>query len=160
MRRYHLQKKEREIKEFDEILDIIKKGKYITIAMCRKNEPYIVTLSYGFDKTKNAFYLHSALKGLKYDFLRENSNVCATIIDDKGYIINECAHAYRSLVIWGKMCLVEESDEKVYGMDILLAHLENTPEQIKKGALSNIRMYKTFGIFRIDVVEMIGKSGR
>lgn len=74
--------------------------------MCRKNEPYIVTLSYGFDKTKNAFYLHSALKGLKYEFLRENSSVCATIIDDKGYMINECAHAYRSLVVWGKMCLV------------------------------------------------------
>ncbi|SOH06178.1 hypothetical protein KSMBR1_3705 [Candidatus Kuenenia stuttgartiensis] len=28
-------------------------------------------------------------------------------------------------------------------MDILLAHLENTPEQIKKGALSNIHIYKT-----------------
>ncbi len=155
-----MQRKEREIKEYGEILDIINKGKYITIAMCRKKEPYIVTLSYGFDKTKNAFYLHSALKGLKYDFLRENSNVCATIIDDKGYIINECAHAYRSLVIWGKMCLVEERDEKVYGMDILLAHLENTPDQIKKRALSNIHMYKTFAIFRIDVVEIIGKSGR
>ncbi|TVM02150.1 MAG: flavin-nucleotide-binding protein, partial [Candidatus Kuenenia stuttgartiensis] len=36
----------------------------------------------------------------------------------------------------------------------------NTPEQIKKGALSNIHIYKTVGIFRIDVIEMIGKSGR
>ncbi|MBM4053719.1 MAG: flavin-nucleotide-binding protein [Planctomycetes bacterium] len=160
MLRYHLQRKEREIKKNEEILGIIRKGKYITIAMCRSNEPYIVTLSYGFDKEKNVFYLHSALKGLKCEFLKENNAICATIIDDKGYIMNECAHVYRSLVISGKMCLVENTEEKVHGMNILLAHLEDNPELIKKGSLPNIHSYKTFGIFRIDVVEIKGKSGR
>ncbi|MCF6148084.1 MAG: flavin-nucleotide-binding protein [Candidatus Kuenenia sp.] len=160
MSKYHLYKKEREIKEHDELLDIIGKGKYITIAMCRNNEPYIVTLSYGFDKTKNAFYLHSALKGLKCEFLSENTTVCATIIDDRGYIMDECAHAYRSLVIWGKMRFVEDRDEKVHGMNILLTHLEDNPDRIKRGALSDTVLYNSFGIFRIDIDEIKGKSGR
>ena len=97
MPRFHLQKKEREIKDIQGILSLIKKGKYTSIAMCRNNEPYIVTLSYGYDEVKNALYFHSRLKGLKYEIIKENPQVCATIIEDKGYIMNECAHAFCSV---------------------------------------------------------------
>ncbi|GAH11801.1 unnamed protein product, partial [marine sediment metagenome] len=34
-------------------LEIMKNGKFSTISMCRNDEPYIVTLSYGFDETFN-----------------------------------------------------------------------------------------------------------
>ncbi|MEK6621281.1 MAG: pyridoxamine 5'-phosphate oxidase family protein, partial [Planctomycetota bacterium] len=100
--RYHLQKKEREITDPNELQAIIKRGKYLTIALCRNNEPYIVTLSYGYDEKRNAFYFHSRQKGLKGEFLRSNPNVCATIIEDRGYIMDECAHEFRSVVIWGR----------------------------------------------------------
>jgi nitroimidazol reductase NimA-like FMN-containing flavoprotein (pyridoxamine 5'-phosphate oxidase superfamily) len=160
MLRYHLQKKEREITDQKELLEIIKKGKYLTISLCRDNEPYIVTLSYGYDDTKNAFYFHSSIKGLKYEFLRYNPAVCATIIEDRGYIMNECAHAFRSVIIWGKMCLVETIEEKKHAMDVLLKHLEDNPEKIKQESLSEDRIYKHLGILRLDALEINGKWGR
>ena len=160
MPRFHLQKKEREIKDFNEILSIIKKGKYTTIAMCRNNEPYIVTLSYGYDEINNAFYYHSRMKGLKSEFIKDNPNVCATIIEDRGYIMNDCAHEFRSVIVWGRMCFVETLDEKKHGMDILLKHLEENPEKIKQESLSDDRIYKHLVILRLDVNEINGKWGR
>lgn len=160
MPRYHLQKKEREIKEQKELLKIIKTGKYLTIALCRNNEPYIVTLSYGYDERKNAFYFHSRLRGLKSEFIKDNPQVCATIIEDKGYIMNECAHEFRSVIIWGKMSFVETLEEKKYGMGILLEHLEDNPDKIKQESLSNDIGYKNLGILRLDVIEIQGKWGR
>ena len=160
MPRYHLQKKEREIKDQKELLGIIKAGKYLTIALCRDNEPYIVTLSYGYDERKNVFYFHSRLRGLKCEFIKDNPRVCATIIEDKGYIMNECAHEFRSVIIWGKMSFVEMVEEKKYGMDILLEHLEDNPDKIKQESLSNDLVYRNLGILRLDVIEIHGKWGR
>lgn len=160
MPRYHLQKKEREIRDIGELLAIIKNGKYLTIAMCKDNEPYIVTLSYGYDEAKNAFYFHSRRKGLKYEFIGHNPDVCATVIEDRGYIMNECAHEFRSVIIWGKMCLVNTLEEKKHGMDILLKHLEENPDRIKQESLFDDRIYKNLEILRLDVTGMDGKWGR
>lgn len=160
MPRFHLQKKEREIKDKKELLEIIKKGKYATIAMCRNNEPYIVTLSYGYDEIRNAFYFHSRMKGLKSEFIKDNPGVCATIIEDRGYIMNDCAHEFRSVIIWGKMHFVETLEEKKHAMDIMLKHLEENPDKIKQESLSNDKIYKNLGMLRLDVTEVDGKWGR
>lgn len=160
MPRFHLQKKEREIKDKKELLEIIKKGKYATIAMCRNNEPYIVTLSYGYDEIRNAFYFHSRMKGLKSEFIKDNPGVCATIIEDRGYIMNDCAHEFRSVIIWGKMYFVETLEEKKHAMDIMLKHLEENPDKIKQESLSNDKIYKNLGMLRLDVTEVDGKWGR
>lgn len=160
MPRYHLQKKEREIQDRNELLRIIKKGKYLTIALCRNNEPYIVTLSYGYDERKNAFYFHSRRRGLKSEFMQENPSVCATIIEDKGYIMNECAHEFRSVIVRGDIYFVETLEEKKQGMDILLKHLEDNPDKIRQESLSNDVVYRNLEILRLDVTDMQGKWGR
>ena len=66
------------------INDILDNGKYMSQAMCRNNEPYIVTLSYGYDKESRALYCHCANKGLKLDFIRENNTICGTVFRDEG----------------------------------------------------------------------------
>jgi len=42
-----MQKKEREILDKNILFEILKYGKFSTISMCRNDDPYIVTLSYG-----------------------------------------------------------------------------------------------------------------
>ena len=160
MAKYHMNRKDREITELKEIVAILQEGKYAVISMCRDNEPYIVTLNYGYDTDKNALYFHNALQGLKIDFIKCNPNVCATVIDDRGYIMNECAHAYRSVVFWGKMSIVEDIVEKKHAMEILLNHLEDNPDIIKERSLKNDEVYSELGILRLDIMEITGKKGR
>jgi len=158
MPKYHMKKKEREITDKNTIIEILKNGKFATISMCRANEPYIVTLSYGFDLKRNSLYFHSAKEGLKVEFLRENSKVCGTIVDDLGYIMTDCSHKYRSIVFWGKMATVEDLEEKKYGFNIILNHLEDNPSKVKKRFLKNKQAYDNICIIRLNIIEMTGKA--
>jgi uncharacterized protein len=160
MMKVHMQKNEREITDQQVMLDVIKKGKFAMIAMCRENEPYVVTLSYGYDNEHQALYLHTAKKGLKLDFIAENPSVCATVIEDLGYLYNECAHAFRSVVFWGSMSVVESIDEKKHGMSVLMNHLEEDPAPIRARTLKNDRVYDAFTVLKLEISHMTGKEGR
>lgn len=159
MTKYHMNKLDKEITDSKALIQLIKNGKYATIAMCRNNEPYIVTLSYGYDEGKNILYFHSSLKGLKIDFLNENKNVCATVIEDKGYIKNECEHHYSSVVMWGNISLISELDEKKHAMETILSHLEDNPQPIKERNLMNEAVYSKVAFIKLEITDMTGKSG-
>ena len=158
MQSYHMQKKEREIKDINVIRDILKRGKYLSISMCRENEPYIITLSYGFDNVQNALYFHSANLGLKLDILKENPSVCGTIIEDLGYVSGACSHKYRSTVFWGDMTILRDLEEKKHGFDVLLNHLEENPSRIKKRLLQSEKSYDNTCIMRLDIKKVTGKA--
>ena len=66
--------------------------------------------------------MHCAKNGLKLDFIRANAKACGTIIEDGGYIYNECGHWYKSLVFWGEISILTDTDEKRKGMEIILNH--------------------------------------
>ncbi len=153
-----MHKSEREIKDKKELIEILRNGKYTSIAMCQNNEPYIVTLSYGYDQYKHALYFHAAVKGFKLDIIKNNSNVCATVIEDHGYKKDECEQHYRSVVFWGKMSVVSDLEEKKYGLDVLLNHLEPNPEPIKKRNVQNEDKYDKVSILRLDITELRGKK--
>jgi uncharacterized protein len=158
--RYHMRRQDRQITDENELREILLQGKYVVIAMCRDNKPYIVTLSYGYDESQNALYLHTGLNGLKMDILKHNSNVCATIIDDRGYIMDDCGHEYRTIVIDGKISFVMDLEDKMHGMDVILNHLEDNPSMIKERSLRNVEMYNSISILKLDLAGMTGKKGR
>lgn len=158
MQKYHLQNRpNRELSDFSAILT---NGKYAVIAMCRDNEPYVVTLSYGYDSDKNALYFHCSPNGLKLDFIKQNPQVCATVIEDGGYIADECGHQYKSAVFWGTMNIVSDLDEKKHGMTILLTHLEHNPEFRKEKLLKSDEFYSKMEVLRLDILEIHAKAGR
>ena len=158
MQKYHMQKKEREILDKRIYKEIMKKGKFSTISMCRNDEPYIVTLNYGFDAINNNLYFHSAQKGLKLEFLKENQKVCGTIIEDLGYVNDDCSHKYRSIVFWGDMTIVENLDEKKHAFDIMLNHLEDNPSKLKKRFLKSEQSYENTCLLKLDINLITGKA--
>ena len=153
-----MQKKEREILDKRIILEILKNGKFSTISMCRNGEPYLVTLSYGFDEINNCLYFHSAQKGLKLEYLKENQKVCGTILEDLGYIKSACSHKYRSIVFWGDMTFVDNLDEKKHAFDIMLKHLEENPSKLKKKFFKSEKSYKTTCLLKLDINLITGKA--
>lgn len=161
MRQYHLQNRpNREITSDEEINRILRKGKYTVISMCRDNEPYIVTLSYGYDQESNCLYFHTAKAGLKQEFLDKNSMVCATIIEDGGYVPDVCEHVFKSVVFLGKMEVVSDMDEKRHGMNVLLNHLEEKESVIKGYMLKSEDRYSKMDVLRLKITQIRGKAGR
>ncbi len=152
-------KKEKEIFDVEVMYDVLKKGQYATISLCENNQPYIVTMNYGYDEKKKALYFHSALKGLKLEILSQNPNACATVMEDHGYKKDECSHAYRSVVFWGTLSIVEELEEKKHGMEILFNHLEKNPDPIRERNFKSEGDYLKVNILRLNIEEITGKQG-
>lgn len=161
MQPYHLlNRPNRELTQATDINAILMNGKYAVIAMCRDNEPYVVTLSYGFDINKRSLYFHCATQGLKLDFLRCNKRVCATVIEDGGYVMDECGHEYKSVVMWGDMHILTDLDEKKHGMEMLLLHLEEKTSVQQEKLLKSDGFYSKMEILRLDIDQIHGKAGR
>jgi nitroimidazol reductase NimA-like FMN-containing flavoprotein (pyridoxamine 5'-phosphate oxidase superfamily) len=159
MPKYHLKRKDKEITSQADMQAIIKRGQYTVVALCHNDEPYLVTMNYGYDEKKNALYFHAALEGQKLEFIEHNPNACATIIEDLGYKQGECSHSYRTVVIRGRMAIVDNLDEKKHGLNILIDHLEQSPAETKLKFLKNDLTYDTVTVLRLDIEDITGKQG-
>jgi uncharacterized protein len=158
LKRYHMQKTEREMTDQNEILKVLKNGKYITLALSLADEPYILTLSYGLDEGSNCLYFHTALKGLKLKVLEENPKVCGTVIEDLGYVSGECSHKYRSIVLSGVISNVLEIDEKKHAMMTMFKHLEKDPDALKERFLKSDSVYSKVNMLKLEIQEITGKE--
>lgn len=148
---------EKEISNEEEIIEILKNGKYAIISLCKENEPYIVTLSYGYDDTKRALYFHCAKEGQKLDFIKSNPNVCGTVIEENGYT-DGCGQAFRSVVFRGTMVIVETLEEKKKGLEVLINQLEKDPIPTKNKFLKKENTYENLGMLRLDITDISGKE--
>jgi hypothetical protein len=152
-----MRRTEKEIKDKEELVEILLGGKYAIISLSKENEPYIVTLSYGYDESKSALYFHCAKSGQKIDFLKANPYVCGTVIEDNGYE-EACGQTFRSVVFRGKIVIIEKINEKKYGFNILLTHLEENPNQIRNKYFKKDETYENFGMLRLDITNITGKE--
>jgi nitroimidazol reductase NimA-like FMN-containing flavoprotein (pyridoxamine 5'-phosphate oxidase superfamily) len=160
MSTYHMRRQDRQITDEGSINEMLMNGKFAVIAMCNENEPYIVSLSYGYDKQQGTLYFHTGYDGHKMDFLKKNPNVCATIIQDGGYIQNECGHHYCTVVIRGKMNIVESQEEKKRGIETLIRHLEENPDKMLKKLEDSNPLFEKTAILRLKIENLTCKKGR
>lgn len=156
--KYHLRRVEKEITEWAEIEGLLKECKYTTLGLCRDGEPYVVTLSYGYDAKRRALYLHCASAGLKLEFIKANPEVCGTIIKDLGYVVGKCKHDYRSIVYRGKVSIAAEREEAIHGMRVLAEHLEPEPAPVI-ARLPKADANMPTVVLRIDFTEIQAKRG-
>ena len=157
---YHPKRKEKVIHDQAEIERLLTGGKFAVIALCRSDEPYLVSLSYGYDQAKRCLYFHCANAGHKLDFIASNPRACATIIEDRGYLPGQCDHDYASLVIRGKLAVVEDLAEKKHGLLALLEHLEADPQPILARNIKNDASYRAVTILKLTIDAVSGKAYR
>ena len=152
----HPRRKEREITDANEIDAIIASQKYMTIALCKDDEPYLVTLSYGYDLVNTCFYFHCALEGKKVDILTENPIVWGQIVQDRGYIEGKCSHAYSCVEFKGAVTFLESNEDKARALSLMIDQLEPDPEPVKQSQI----LEKDLGGVRVGRIDVHAFSGK
>ena len=152
-----MRRKEKEITYKDEMINILEKARYITVAMSRNDEPYLVTLSHGYDRNQNCIYFHSAKEGKKIDFLTSNNLIWGQALYDKGYVQGACDHLYATTQFKGKVTFVENFEEKKKALEIMIKALDNNPKKVMEEQLDKESVSKIH-IGRIDIEYMSGKK--
>jgi nitroimidazol reductase NimA-like FMN-containing flavoprotein (pyridoxamine 5'-phosphate oxidase superfamily) len=156
----HLRRHDRAITEPEAIDALLRGGRWVTIAMARGDEPYLVTMSYGYDAAARVLYFHAAHEGQRAEWLSANPRVCATIVDDRGYRDGRCEHEYASVVLRGTMAPVEDHEERRHGMRILIGQLESEPGDLyEKHELDGDAVYGRMAVLRLRIEEVTAKQG-
>lgn len=94
-----------------------------------RNFPYVVPLHYGYEYREETdqftFYTHGTRQGHKIDLIYQNPNVCVQIegevVPDYDYD-EPCKYGafFSSFIGRGKAELLEDSDQKVYALNLLM----------------------------------------
>jgi nitroimidazol reductase NimA-like FMN-containing flavoprotein (pyridoxamine 5'-phosphate oxidase superfamily) len=157
MERYHLRRKDKEIKNAAELDRILASTRLISLAMCLGSEPYLVVLNHGYDAVRRRIYFHSATEGKKNDFMRANPRVWGIAFEDLGYQAGQCEHPYRSVMFGGRVRFLESYEEKKLAMEVMIRQQEPDPESMFPGRLT-VEKINDVAIGAIDIEEMCGKE--
>jgi nitroimidazol reductase NimA-like FMN-containing flavoprotein (pyridoxamine 5'-phosphate oxidase superfamily) len=155
---YHIRRKDKEIAEETVLKKILKSTKYVTIAMSMNNQPYLVSLSHGYDENRNCIYFHCASEGKKLDFLKTNNTVWGQALLDYGYVQGECDHNFASVHFKGKVSFITDPNEKLHAVEIMIRQLDKNPDALI--AKVNQEKLKNTLIGRIDLDSVTGKKSK
>jgi nitroimidazol reductase NimA-like FMN-containing flavoprotein (pyridoxamine 5'-phosphate oxidase superfamily) len=119
-----MRRREREIQDEKEIVDILEKGLVCRLGLCDGQQPYIVPMNYGY--RDRHLYFHCAREGRKIDILKSNDRVCIEVDIDARILRGEepCRWTakYRSVIGFGRARIIDDGKEKKAGLDIIMAH--------------------------------------
>lgn len=156
-----MRRHDRAITDSATIDEILSAGRFATIALCDGDEPYVVTLSCGYDAQVRRLCFHVAKEGRKLDIIARNPRACATIVDDLGYKHGECAHPFRSVVLTGTMRLAEDPEDVRAGMRTLIGQLETPADAdaiFTRHKIDTDKGLKRFRLLVLDIEEMSAKQ--
>jgi nitroimidazol reductase NimA-like FMN-containing flavoprotein (pyridoxamine 5'-phosphate oxidase superfamily) len=157
MQTYHLRRSEKAITDPAETWAIIAGQKFVTLALCKDNIPYLVTVNYGYDQAVECLYFHCAGAGKKIDYLQVNPVVWGQIVEDNGYRDGRCDHAFRSVQFQGHVTFVEDIEGKRRALSLMIDRLESDPEAVKAKLITPKALEKVM-IGQIHIDAMTGKA--
>lgn len=108
-----------------ETIELLRSTTAGVLAQCGEDmQPYGVPLSHVYDNRK--LYFHFALNGHKLDLIEENSNVCFTVIVQDEIHPETYTTYYRSVIVFGKISIIDDEEEKRKALELLGQHYNPT----------------------------------
>lgn len=139
-----------------ETIDILNRSEYgILSTVGKDNAPYGVPLNFAY--VEGVIYFHCAkANGYKIINIINNSNVCFTVVDDVCLQPEILSTKYKSAILFGKISIVEDIEEKKKGLEALIKKL--SPEYMEVGMKCIDKNTDKTYILKMEVAEMTGKG--
>ena len=143
-----MRKSEREIKDMQDIVSVMRKCDVCRLALNDGDFPYIIPLNFGMTYEDGVIELifHSALEGYKLDLIRKDNRASFEMdcghqlqyFEDRGY----CTFAYESVIGRGRITILDD-DAKAAALDELMRHYHGGEAvYYDPAALSRTTVYK------------------
>ncbi len=151
-----MRRKDKEIKEIENIVKIIDKCIECSIAFFDDEYPYIIPLNFGYEyRDKINLYFHGASEGKKLDLIKKNNKVAFEMhsIDkiNMSKIACKSTTKFESVNGTGEIEILEKED-KLKGLNIIMKHYTNKDYKIDENIL------KSVCVFKLKVNEIHGKT--
>jgi uncharacterized protein len=128
-----MRRNDREVTDILLIEEIIAKADVCRVAFAVGDDPYIVTMNFGYQGGENPrFWFHGAGRGRKIDMIRKNKYVCFEL--DTGHELYtgpggcDWGMRYKSVVGFGNISIVNEIPAKIEGLGCIMKHYAGSTE--------------------------------
>ena len=151
-----MRRKDREITDFNEIINIIKKCDSCIIALNDEDFPYVVPMNFGMDIEGEQVYLyfHCANEGKKLDLIRKDNRASFEMDCEHNIILYKermsCTMGYASVIGHGFFEFVEDQD-KLKALKILMRQYHS------EDFVFNTDLMPSTTVLRLKVTDMVGK---
>lgn len=151
-------RREQQVTDINEIIEILEKSKVVHVGMIDGDEPYVVPMNYGYvlEDGKLTIYLHGARRGRKIDAIKANPKVfyemCCDITPFEGEVACKYGITYASIMGRGLATLVEDVEEKKKALSILMK------TQTGKDFTFEDKLTTVVSIIKIDTLEFTAKK--
>ncbi len=163
-----MRRKDREIREFEEIVKVMERCEICRLAFHDGEYPYIVPLNFGMrtENGKITLYFHSAPEGKKYGLIAANSKVCfemdcsarlALLLEE-----GNCTMEYESVIGQGIVALLPDN-EKEEALNLLMSHYRRADFPYNKAIIPRTAVFKLTVescTGKRRMVRSTGKSGK
>ena len=153
-----MRRKDREITDKKVIFEFINNEQILRIAFCDESDIYIVPVNYGYIYDEQyTFYFHGAKAGRKYELAKGNPVVGFEI--DGNYSLVEGEEAcdfsatFQSVVGTGDLSLVDDSKEKVKGLNTIMKQTTSKSEWNYSD-----KMLEEVAVFKLNVNKLSCKA--
>lgn len=152
-----MRQNKREITDFEEIIEVMKRCDVCRLALNDDGYPYIIPLNFGMDVSDGriTLFFHSALEGYKTELIKKDNRASFEMdckhqlqyFEDKGY----CTMSYESVIGSGKIRILNDG-EKSEALKKLMNHYH--PE---KDAYFNPEAISRTMVYILEVEKVTGK---
>ena len=151
-----MRRKDREVTDFQTMVDIMSRCRVCRLALNDGEVPYLLPVNFGMEVQGGTvtLYFHGAAEGRKYELMRKDPRAafemdCETVLcSDRA--AGNCTMASQSGIGRGRIAFLE-GEEKVRALDILTAHYHPEGFDYDRSVIPATTVYK------LTVESMTGK---
>lgn len=118
------------------------------------NTPYGTPMSFVY--INEVIYLHCALEGQKLENIANWDKVCFTVIDEVEILPAKFGTKYKSVILFGKIVVVEEKVEKRQGLIAMIQ--KYSPDFYESGLQYIDNAIEKTKVLKIEVENITGKE--
>jgi uncharacterized protein len=151
----YMRKAEREITNFEDIIQLVDRCDTIRLGLLDDGAPYIVPLNFGAEVRDGriALYFHGAKEGRKHELIAKNPRVCVEGDLNHGFVDNGRGGItcdFESFIGYGN-CKLVSGEEAEKGIALLMAHCGSLEYNCPPEVMAVTAVYK------IEMDEIVGK---
>ncbi len=151
-----MRRSDREIKNFEDILQVMRKCDVCRLGLNDDGYPYILPLNFGMEVSDNkiTLYFHGAMDGKKYGLIQKD-NRASFEMDCSHRLVTDadrgsCTMEYESVIGRGHIEFIDE-EEKYNALCILMEHYHQEEFPFNKSVMQRTT------VFKLTVENVTGK---
>lgn len=120
-----MRRKDREVTQAGEIVEIMERCEVLRLAFNDEHVPYILPVNFGMEPDGMTLYVHGAAAGTKYALMARDNRVSfemdctyGLVLDERGH---ECTMNYESVIGSGVLDELTGYEEKLHALKCIMA---------------------------------------